>query len=516
MSVPPLKLPLSAPPSMRSWLAKGIEFDGSRQLLKRCGVPLELEARPRELFLLLLSHVGEVVSKEEILQTVWPGRIVTDASVTKCVAQLRQVLGDFDHALIVTAHGFGYRLVADVETQPSLALAADNSSSLSPASPLDPVPAPPAPAPALSELSPRARRRLWVVALCSVLALVGASLWLRTQPSRGIAASGGAAVTSYDDDPLAREEYRTAQFELATRSAASIAAASAAFRHLTERYPERAAGWSGLADTFLLAREFGTTSEADAYAAAAHAARTAIGLDPKSADAWLEMAFVNFWSDGDVEAGLKAFHTGLQLNPASARGWLWYGNALAASRRFDDALRALAHARALDPDSRAIIADESWTLFLAGRRDAGLATMERLVRIDPGFLSWHTYLERCYLVLGRDQDFLHEALETAELRGKADAAAHLAVVAEKYETGGRAAMLDQLTRDAVDAWKNGRGSAVIIAGYRAQAKDRTGMVQWLSVAATQHDIYLVGMTAAPEFNDYWNDPAVGQLAALKN
>ena len=110
----------SLPPSRAStriWRAGDIEFDESRRQLKLGGAPIELEARPRELFLLLLAHAGEVVTKEEILETVWPGRIVTDASLTKCVARLRQVLGDVDHALIVTAHGYGYRLVADVRVE---------------------------------------------------------------------------------------------------------------------------------------------------------------------------------------------------------------------------------------------------------------------------------------------------------------------------------------------------------------------------------------------------------------
>ncbi len=120
----------SLPPSQAStriWRAGEIEFDESRRQLKLGGAPIELEARPRELFLLLLAHAGEVVTKEEILETVWPGRIVTDASLTKCVARLRQVLGDVDHALIVTAHGYGYRLVADVrvETRSEAALRAE-------------------------------------------------------------------------------------------------------------------------------------------------------------------------------------------------------------------------------------------------------------------------------------------------------------------------------------------------------------------------------------------------------
>jgi len=362
----------------------------------------------------------------------------------------------------------------------------------------------------------RQRLRAFAVGAGLLLAVGGASLWLKHGASLGSADTAGTAATPYDDDVAARDEYRSARFELATRSVASLDAAMIAFRHLTERYPERAAGWTGLADTYLLSREFGSTSDSDAYSAAAHAAHTAIALDPKSPDAWLDIGFVSFWSDGNTEAALQAFQTGLQLNPSLARGWLWYGNALASARRFDDALRALARARTLDPESRAIVADESWTLFLAGRRDEGLATMERFARIDPQFLSWHVYLQRSYLVLGRDEDFLREASATAELRGKPDAAAHWRVVAEKYRSGGRAGMLDQLTADAVEAWQAGQGSAVTIALYRAQAKDRAGVVRWLRVAAAQRDSSLVGVAAAPEFVDYWDDPVVTELLKLKN
>jgi len=357
--------------------------------------------------------------------------------------------------------------------------------------------------------------RPWGIGVAAVLMLTAAATWLRLHATRGPAVPA-IATTPYDDDAAAREEYRNARFALATRSAESLTAATAAFRHLTERYPQRAAGWSGLADTYLLAREFASISDADAYAVAAHAARKALALDPKSADAWLDIGFVNFWWDGDSEAGLKSFETGLQLNPDSARGWLWYGNALTAARRFDDAFRALGRARSLDPESRAIIADESWSQFLAGQRPAALATLERLAAIDPKFVSWHTYLQRAYLVMGRDEDFLREALTTAELRGMSAAAARLRIVAERFHSAGREAMLEQLTGDATDGWQSGRGSAVQIAAYRAQAKDRAGMLKWLEVAAAQHDHALMEVPTAPEFSDYWNDPAVSQLNARVN
>ncbi|HEX3666414.1 MAG TPA: tetratricopeptide repeat protein [Rhizomicrobium sp.] len=81
------------------------------------GARSEIERRPLELLVLLLRHAGEVVTKDEILDALWPDRVVTEASLTKCMARLRQVLGDDEQKLIRTVHGYGYRLAAGVTVE---------------------------------------------------------------------------------------------------------------------------------------------------------------------------------------------------------------------------------------------------------------------------------------------------------------------------------------------------------------------------------------------------------------
>lgn len=81
------------------------------------GAVVRLERKPLELLLYLLTHAGEVVTKEELLDEVWEGRVVSESVLTKCVAKLRQGLGDDDQAIVRTVHGYGYRLVAKVEVE---------------------------------------------------------------------------------------------------------------------------------------------------------------------------------------------------------------------------------------------------------------------------------------------------------------------------------------------------------------------------------------------------------------
>ncbi|MFN8850680.1 MAG: tetratricopeptide repeat protein [Inhella sp.] len=85
---------------------------------------VKLEPKQLEVLFYLLQHAGEVVTKQELLDEVWAGRVLSDAVLTKCIARLRQGLGDESQAIIKTVHGYGYRLVAavQVETSPAPSL----------------------------------------------------------------------------------------------------------------------------------------------------------------------------------------------------------------------------------------------------------------------------------------------------------------------------------------------------------------------------------------------------------
>lgn len=96
------------------WQFGDAELDERRLELRVRGAAVALERKPLELLLHLLRNPGEVATKEELFAAVWPGRIVTEASLTKAVARVREALGDADQALIRTVHGYGYRLVAAV------------------------------------------------------------------------------------------------------------------------------------------------------------------------------------------------------------------------------------------------------------------------------------------------------------------------------------------------------------------------------------------------------------------
>ena len=83
----------------------------------------QLTLRPKTFDLLahLVRHAGELVTKDELLEAVWPDTVVSDSVLTASMSELRKVLGETarEPQYIATVHRRGYRFVAPVTTASS-------------------------------------------------------------------------------------------------------------------------------------------------------------------------------------------------------------------------------------------------------------------------------------------------------------------------------------------------------------------------------------------------------------
>jgi DNA-binding winged helix-turn-helix (wHTH) protein/tetratricopeptide (TPR) repeat protein/tRNA A-37 threonylcarbamoyl transferase component Bud32 len=101
----------------RRWVFGSAELDERSLELRVDGEQVMVERKPLEVLIYLLHHAGEVVTKDDLAENLWPGRVLTETVLTRCISQLRQALKDDDKTLIRTAHGYGYRLVAKVKVE---------------------------------------------------------------------------------------------------------------------------------------------------------------------------------------------------------------------------------------------------------------------------------------------------------------------------------------------------------------------------------------------------------------
>ncbi|MFL6209946.1 MAG: winged helix-turn-helix domain-containing protein [Pyrinomonadaceae bacterium] len=91
-------------------------LDGPVRRLLRTGRPVPLKSKLYDILLLLVERHGQLVTKEELMQAVWPDRFVEENNLTVHMSALRRVLGESHraHRYIETVPGRGYRFVAKI------------------------------------------------------------------------------------------------------------------------------------------------------------------------------------------------------------------------------------------------------------------------------------------------------------------------------------------------------------------------------------------------------------------
>src|SRR5436190_6395278 len=90
--------------------------DVQNRMLRRGEGSIALTPKAFELLLLLIQHSGEVVSKDELMQTIWPDSFVEESNLTQTVFMLRKALGETStQRYILTVQGRGYRFAPEVK-----------------------------------------------------------------------------------------------------------------------------------------------------------------------------------------------------------------------------------------------------------------------------------------------------------------------------------------------------------------------------------------------------------------
>lgn len=93
-----------------------IVIDSTAFELRRGGEIVAIEPLMFNLLLHFVQHPERVLSRDELIDAVWSGRIVSDATVSGAIKSLRRALGDSGEAqkYLKTLHGRGYRFSAEL------------------------------------------------------------------------------------------------------------------------------------------------------------------------------------------------------------------------------------------------------------------------------------------------------------------------------------------------------------------------------------------------------------------
>src|SRR5439155_22585432 len=178
---------MEAAQSRQTYRFGDFEFDPTSGELRRDGLKVRLQEQPFQILTLLLKRPGEVVTREEVRQALWPGDTFVDFDVglNSAVKRLRDALGDSADSprFVETLPRRGYRFIAALEAPPGLPPATLEA-------PLRTVP------------PPRSRLRSWgaaAVAVALVAGLIVTGTWPRLRGQLASAPIRSLAVLPFEN-----------------------------------------------------------------------------------------------------------------------------------------------------------------------------------------------------------------------------------------------------------------------------------------------------------------------------
>jgi eukaryotic-like serine/threonine-protein kinase len=113
---PPHRVPIQSPTSGPRYRFGEFVLDLDRGFLCRNGVEVPLRPKAFDVLRHLVQHQGKVVSKNALVDAVWPNAAVTDNSLSQCLFEIRRALDDESQRTIRTVARRGYVFQAAVST----------------------------------------------------------------------------------------------------------------------------------------------------------------------------------------------------------------------------------------------------------------------------------------------------------------------------------------------------------------------------------------------------------------
>jgi DNA-binding winged helix-turn-helix (wHTH) protein/lipoprotein NlpI len=290
---------------------------------------LPLGSRAADLLLVFLQRPGELVTKGEIMDAVWPGTTVEDSNLPVQIAALRRVLdaGRDGGSAISTVPGRGYRFTLPVRREEDGDIAASPAASPAAASPAAASPAAASPAaasPAPADYRPGRAAKRWLLATGIAAALLVVAF---------VAAKWTGSWTGF---PAGHSVSRDAA---GPPTVSNRAAAMAGLDEEIRRNPNSALGY------YKRGEAYRATGDADRAIADLS---EAIRLDPKFARGYLNRGRA-YWLKHDADRAIADLGDAIQLDATLTEAFNFRCFVYNSSGDFDHAVADCSAAIGLDP-----------------------------------------------------------------------------------------------------------------------------------------------------------------------
>jgi DNA-binding winged helix-turn-helix (wHTH) protein/tetratricopeptide (TPR) repeat protein len=471
---------------------ENFRLDTRNPSLWRGGELVPISPKALEILILLVQKKGEIVSREDLLETVWKGSFVEEGNINYTVSLLRKTLGNKD--LVQTIPRRGYRFQADVKQI--------SENGVLPVIESVPVPA-----------SRRNRSRpLFFTILISGVVLVAALLAVSRLGSR----SAGSPPSEPNAGSPAAESlkaYKRGKMILDDRDVEGRAQkALDEFQQAVTLDPTSALAFTGLAEGLASkAASMPNDRSREFYAKANAALDRAFSLNANLFEGFLVRGWLRRNGDWNWSGAEEDFRRALELNPNSALAHYRYAQLLANIGRYPEALAEIDRASELDPLSETIISGRFPILESAREYDKGLKLAEEYLQSN----SENQFARRAVGTFQYHRGDYARVIETGEIAlakaGKNRPFAWLSLLGAAYLRTGQKEKADAMLRELEIQSHTDKKALYSLAMNYAELGRVEEAITALETCFETREQRMMWVSVEPRFANLKNEPRFRQL-----
>ncbi len=277
-------------------------------------------------------------------------------------------------------------------------------------------------------------------------------------------------------NPEAYQAYLKGRYYWNRRTAENIRKAIEQFRAATDRDPNYALAYAGLADCYVLLNQYAGTPLSETIPQAKAFAERAIAISDELSEPHTSLGVIyeQSWKWTEAE---REYKRAIELNPNYATAFHWYADFLRNIGRIDEAAVMIKRAHELDPLSSAISTDESVIYEIQNNHNASIETCLKVIELDPTFSNAHQYLGLSYLKLGRNAEAITKLEKAVELSNRASET--LRYLGYVYGVTGKRAQAIAILKELDEKYAKKEANGRDVAGVYAGLGDKDKAFEWL-------------------------------------
>jgi TolB-like protein/tetratricopeptide (TPR) repeat protein len=317
-------------------------------------------------------------------------------------------------------------------------------------------------------------------------------------------------------NPEAYQLYLKGRYHWYKRSPESLNKSLQYFQEAIEKDPNYASAYAGMAESYnqLGWALYGVQPPREAFPRAKSAARRALEIDDRQAEAYAALAWAAYVYDWDWQTADREFKRALELNPRYAPAHMWYSHYLETVGRSEESFAESKRALDADPLGLIINLHLGWYYLFARKYDLAIEQLQKTLELDPSFILARMFLGQAYQQKGMMEEAIREFQEAVNLSERnpvylGDLGHAYALAAKRREAMG---VLEELKKLSRQRYVPARAIAEVYIGLGE--KDEAFF--WLRKAFEERDGWLVHLRGDPRYDPLRSDPHFQDLLRRMN